>query len=293
MAAKGQTLAPVVAVLNMKGGVGKTTVTAHVFRLLYFRLQKSTVLIDFDPQFNLTQTIIAQDEYEKLKAANKTILSVMEPPPSLSIFTVTTNPGPPPTLDSVSTRLRYLTGKPAINLSIVAGDFGMVKYSLVEDLKSLAPIRERFLKFITAARKERNLICIDCNPSSSFMTLCAVLASTHILVPVKPDRYSLLGLRLLDQFLGQVPQIENKPKMLVLLNGVPTSGYDPTVENALRADPKFGPITMSSELNVSKLLEARHNYTGFATDKKVPHRARLTNKIAAVVDELGGLLGLT
>jgi chromosome partitioning protein len=43
---------PVVSVLNMKGGVGKTTITAHLFRHMVDSLRKSILLVDFDPQFN-------------------------------------------------------------------------------------------------------------------------------------------------------------------------------------------------------------------------------------------------
>lgn len=82
----------------------------------------------------------------------------------------------------------------------------------------------------------------------------------------------------------------NKPKLVVLLNGVPTRSYDPTVENSLRSHPRFGPATLSTVLNVSKLLEASPGYTGFATDKK--HQWRITPRISAVVDELAGHLGL-
>jgi len=48
---------PVLSILNMKGGVGKTTVSAHVMRVLYHRYQKRILLVDLDPQFNLTQAL--------------------------------------------------------------------------------------------------------------------------------------------------------------------------------------------------------------------------------------------
>lgn len=291
MAKQTEKIAPVVSVLNMKGGVGKTTISAHVFRMLYMRLKKSTLLVDFDPQFNLTQTVISQSDYEKYKHASKTVLSVMEPQHNQSIFTVNTQPGPPPKETEISVMLRHFSGSP-VNLSIVPGDFGLVKYSLLEDTRTLTPIRDRFLSFISESRKTRDLVCIDCNPSSSFMTNCAVLASTHILVPVKPDRYSLLGLELLDQFLNNIPNLQVKPKLIVILNGIPSSGYDPTVENSLRSHPRFGPVTMVNTLGVSKLLEASPGYTGFATDKKAPHKYRLTQRISAIVDELGAHLGV-
>lgn len=280
----------VVAVLNMKGGVGKTTISAHVFRHLYRQLQKSVALIDFDPQFNLTQTIFKQDEYERLKAEKKTVLAVMEDNASPSIFTVDNRVGPPPSLDSISAKLFYNTSLPEINLSLIPGDFDLVKYSLIANSGVLNPIKDRFIKFIAAAREQKDLICIDCNPSSTFMTTCAIKVATHILVPVRPDRYSLLGLKMLDQFISGLPGVVPKPKMIVLLNGITSSGYDPSVENSLRSDPQFGPVTLATSLHNSKVLEAKVGQTGFASDRK--HSWRVTPRISAITAELGKALGL-
>jgi len=283
---------PVVAVLNMKGGVGKTTISAHVFRHLYSHLKKRVLLIDFDPQFNLTQAVISQTDYEEYKAAGQTIFSVMEDSATSSIFKVSSNLGPPPGLDDVSVRLRrFANTDPEVNLLLVPGDFDLVKYSMIGDGKVLEPVKRRFLKFIDDARLERDLVCIDCNPSSSFMTICALQAATHVLVPVRPDRYSMLGLKMLNRFISDVPQLAKKPELIVLLNGVKISGYDPTVENALRSDPDFGPATLANSLHVSKVLEATAGYTGFATDKR-GQGWRVTPRITAIVNELGAALRL-
>lgn len=280
----------VVAVLNMKGGVGKTTISAHVFRHLYSHLKKSVSLIDFDPQFNLTQTIVSQNSYEKLKSLKKTILSVMEDNSAPSIFKINDKLGPPPAYENVSVRIRGFFTKPEISLTLVPGDFDMVKYSLINDAKILDPVKARFLKFVENLSEQKDVVCIDCNPSSSFMTVCALQAATHVLVPVRPDRYSLLGLKMLDQFISELPSIVKKPKLIVLLNGTKVTGYDPSVENSLRSDPRFGPVTMASSLHVSKLLEASVEYTGFATDRK--QNWRVTPQITAIVDELGKSIGL-
>lgn len=282
-------LAPVVSILNMKGGVGKTTISAHLFRHLYLRLMKNTLLIDFDPQFNLTQTIVSQSDYEKHKAANKTILSVMESAPNTSLYKVKTETELPPDVEDVSILMKKVVDH-EVRLTLIPGDFGLVKYSLISDQNILNPARIRFLNFINETRKKRELICIDCNPSSSFMTVCALMASTHIIVPVRPDRYSILGLELLDQYINDLEEIKNKPKLLILLNGVKTSGYDPTIENSLRSHPRYGLLTLSNNLSTSKLLEASHSYTGFATDKK--QKWRITDRMSALADELGNKLEL-
>jgi chromosome partitioning protein len=284
-------LAPVVAVLNMKGGVGKTTVSAHVIRVLYLRHKVSTLLIDLDPQFNLSQTVLTRAQYEGLKKDGKTVLSIMEPPPIESLFQIKKDLGPPPTAAEVMTRLKHVPST-GLHLSMVAGDFGLTKYSLIPDSAVLTPVRKRFLDFIEACRSEFGLVVIDCNPSSSFITLCALRACTHLLVPVRPDRYSILGLELLSSFVEGFPDLPQKPKMTVLLNGVPTQGYDPSVENALRSHKVFGPITIANNLYVSKMLQAHPDFAGFATDKKVPHSARLKVRIEAITDELSKAFGL-
>lgn len=280
----------VVAVLNMKGGVGKTTISAHVFRHLYMKLQKSVVLVDFDPQFNLTQTVVDQTAYEKYKADRKTILSVMEDHTPPSIFKTSSGPGPAPKLEDVAIKLRGFTRRPEIALHLIPGDFDIAKYSLINDSKVLLPVKNRFIEFIDNLRSEKDVVCIDCNPSSSFMTLCALQVATHVLVPVRPDRYSLLGLKMLDKFIGDMKEVSKKPDLVILLNGIVSKGYDPAVENSLRSDPKFGLKTMANSLHMTKLLEASQSYTGFATDKK--QSWRITSRMSAIVNELGNSLGL-
>jgi chromosome partitioning protein len=217
----------------------------------------------------------------------------MEDTTPASIFKVSSNLGPPPSLDQVSVKLRsFANTSPEINLLLIPGDFDLIKYSMIGDINVLDPIKKRFSQFIENCRSERDLICLDCNPSSSFMTLCALQVATHVLVPVRPDRYSMLGLRMLNRFITELPSLAPKPTLIVLLNGVKTSGYDPTVENALRSDPDFGPVTLANSLHISRVLEASPGYTGFATDKH-GQGWRVTPRITAIVMELKSTLGLT
>lgn len=289
MAKEAKARAPVVAVLNMKGGVGKTTISANVMRHLYRRAQKRVVLVDFDPQFNLTQTLFNQHTYEKLKKDRRTILSVMEDEPEASLFKVTTAGSPPPLLEDVAVTVRRMNDA---SLRLVPGDFGLVKYSLIDDNKTLAPVKRRFCEFISNVQSESDLVCIDCNPSSSFMTVCALEVATHVLVPVRPDRFSILGLELLDSFVNDLPTLKTKPKFVIVLNDIPRQNYDPTVENQLRAHPSFGKRTLSTPLYHSGVLTASPTYTGFATDKKVAYAGRASSNVLELATELAADLGL-
>ena len=69
----------VISLINMKGGVGKTTLSTNICDCLSRRNNKKVLLIDIDPQFNATQCLFTGEEYIKHLTENKdTIVSVFE-----------------------------------------------------------------------------------------------------------------------------------------------------------------------------------------------------------------------
>lgn len=284
-------MAVVVAVLNMKGGVGKTTIAAHVMRVLYLEHQKKVLLVDFDPQFNLTQTVIHPVAYEKLKAKHSTIYAAMEPPSDVGLLDVIATDHAPPATSELVVRLKQTIDGGAF-LDLVPGDFSLVKYSVIDDHVKLAKVSKRFQRFIAEAKKTYDLIVLDCNPSSSFITMCALMVSNNVLVPIRPDKYSSLGLEMLYDYVNQLPQIHPKPVFNVLLNAIPRSNYNPAVEDDLRAHGTFGPRVLVNKIYQSTILAASPAFTGFATDKKVPHRWRVSANISSVAAELAGAWNL-
>jgi chromosome partitioning protein len=285
-------LAPVIAVLNLKGGVGKTTISAHVMRVLYQQRSAATLLVDLDPQFNLTQAVVVRSVYDKLRLSGRTVFSAMEPASTGSLFEVDTTSQNPVSADTVVHRLRNFKNPTEVRLDLLPGDFKLVKYSMIRDANKLDLVQARFLRFIGETRKKYDLICIDCNPSSSFITSCALHACSHLLVPVRPDRYSVLGLELLADLLEEMPSIQPKPEILVLLNAVHGDANDTRIEHELRAHNAFGSKVLASKLRFSGILKASGQHTGFATDRKVAHKKRLRNEISALVAELSQALGI-
>ncbi|MGX9572146.1 ParA family protein [Mesorhizobium sp. f-mel] len=288
---------PVIAVLNMKGGVGKTTISAHVFRALFERKIVSTLLLDLDPQFNLTQQLFTRDDYEKKwKSKNSTIFSAMETPSNPSLFSVSTSVDSPPDSENISRELfHFKSTNPRKSLRIVPGDFRLVKYSLMDDNGKLKTVRNRFFKFIENEKKKYGVVCIDCNPSSSFLTLCALQVCTHVLVPVKPDKYSILGLEILSEFVDNVPSISPKPQFIVALNGIPRSKSGPEIdkiEAELRGHPTFGSRTMAQVIHESSHLRAKTDYTGFASDRTGPWSSVVRAELNRFADELAKKIGL-
>ena len=181
------------AILNMKGGVGKTTIAAHVSREIFSSKRASVLLIDLDPQFNLTQQLIPRDQYDKLIAEKKSVMRLFEPPPAADFFDVNTSDSPPPKGSEIAQSLRYLLADPKITISLIPGSFDLTKYSFIPDNDKLTHARDFFKRFISAARNDYSLIVLDMNPISSFLTFAGLSVATDVVAPVRPDKYSSCG----------------------------------------------------------------------------------------------------
>ena len=284
-------LAPVIAVLNMKGGVGKTTLSANLFRELYRRIGdgKKTLLIDFDAQFNLTQSVITEKSYELLQKDKKTIWSVLEAPTPSSVFHTSDHDleSCGPWMD-YATQLRQTTKKD--ELYLMPGDFQIAELNLRENPQSLSLARKRFAGVVLDARKQCALVVMDCNPASSFLTRCAVENATDILIPVRPDKYSILGLKMVAQYVHKIRPASERPQLHVIFNGVKRA--QSSVEAEVLADPTFGPQTLSTRIPLTNVLVARPDYTGFNVDRGVKNAGNIRSAMIAAASELSKRLGL-
>lgn len=285
-------LAPVVAVLNMKGGVGKTTISANLFRELYRRIGdgKKTLLIDFDAQFNLTQSVITEKGYESLKNDKKTIWSVLEPPAPTSVFNTSASDfedcGP---WNDYTTVLKHTTDTKC-ELHLLPGDFQIAELNLRENPQSLALARKRFNGLIENARKGCALVVLDCNPSSSFLTRCAIENATDLLIPVRPDKYSVLGLKMVAEYVYKIRPASHRPQLHVVFNGV--EAYQSSVEAEVLKDATFAPLTLATRIRHTKILIARPDYTGFGVDRGVSNSATTRAVMRSAADEIAKRLGL-
>lgn len=286
-----QPLAPVVAVLNMKGGVGKTTITANVFRELFRSRQLDMLLVDFDAQFNLSQLLLTRTEYEAFETAKRTIHAVLQPADPDSVFAVATNELDllPDTID-VTTPVDDAVAPSTARMLLLPGDFKLAMMN-IREMSTLRLPRRRLEHFVQRARSEFACVVLDCNPSSSFITRCAVEMATHILVPVRPDRFSLLGVEMLFRYIKHLlgPHV---PDVRMVLNDITD---DVTVARAvadLRGHGTYGPLVLANSIRRSDVLKSRTDYTGFATDRRPPNWVRVQSVLADVASEYATVLGV-
>lgn len=188
----------VVSLINMKGGVGKTTICLGIGEFLANYKDKKILFIDIDPQFNLTQSLMNEFDLEELYleeySNTKTVKKLLESP------TTVTERQKTPTKEDIIINLNK-------NMDIVAGTINLI----LEDNKTEAGKIKKINKFINTnkLKEEYDYILIDCPPTITLYTDAALYASDYYLVPNKIDRYSLLGITLLKQVIDRLKDVED------------------------------------------------------------------------------------
>lgn len=173
----------VISFINMKGGVGKTTLCISIAKYLADSMDKKILIIDVDPQFNATQSILSEynreDEYLPIMKAKKQTIN--------SIFNFTKS------VTEVNNEKNNndLIIKFSPNLDMILGDLDIIFI----DSSNRSVNAKRIKKYINDndLKKQYDFILIDSPPTISIFTDSALSASDFYLVPIKIDRYSILG----------------------------------------------------------------------------------------------------
>src|SRR5262245_13339720 len=205
--------AKIISVINYTGGVGKTTSAYHIGCSLAQHYHKRVLLIDIDPQTNLTFLCSDYDSWDKFKAERGTIATLYRQ--FIARCAMKTN--------SViwKSPVRLENGKSLDNLDLIPCDIELLGDELGLD-GSGAPFPARqptawamedYLRarlFLREALKqvehEYDYILIDCPPNLYLLTQNALLASDAYLVTAIPDHLSTLGINTLQ---GRI-QVINK-----------------------------------------------------------------------------------
>jgi chromosome partitioning protein len=169
----------------MKGGVGKTTLTAQ---LAFSAAQRNvrTLAVDLDPQANLSQALLSPEKYVKhLREKKPTIVQIFEqyyPPMEGSA-----SPRPVEISDVILKKPTFRS-----NLDLIVS-----RLELSHTLKNPTGKERRLAKALSKVADDYDLILIDCAPTESILTEAAYHASRYVLVPVKPEFLATIGLPLL------------------------------------------------------------------------------------------------
>ena len=183
-------LVPIVtSIINLKGGVGKTTLTLAMAHFLTIEHQQRVLVIDLDPQTNATVCLITEQEWQERDETGRTLYQLFA--------------------DQVKGSHRFQPDASIIrNVSNVGG--GVKGLDLLPSSLRLIKVQDRVTQITDFETYERgpifalrdalaeylpyyDYVLIDCPPSLGVVTLNGLAISDSYLIPVVPDSLSLLG----------------------------------------------------------------------------------------------------
>lgn len=185
-----------VALINMKGGVGKSTLTANLaWEIATAPWDKKVLVIDLDPQFNCSQYLLGVGPMENIIANGiPTVWDVFE-----QLTNVPGRPSGP--LDPSSAIVRVFPRTRRRDVGVI--DLMPARLELSQTLRNPTGKEQLLKNAIDELESNYDLVVIDCAPTDSILTTAAYLVADWILVPVRPEFLSTIGLPLLEQSLNE------------------------------------------------------------------------------------------
>lgn len=184
----------VIAVLNQKGGVGKTTTVINLSSYLA-KSAKKVLIIDLDPQGNATSGF----GFDKLSLKNTIYNAIIG--------------------QQTYGKVVYQTSVKNLFIIPTNADLAGAEVQLVP-----VPNRETKLReFISKVPSEIDYVIIDCPPSLGLLSINALAAATDVIIPVQTEYYAMEGLSQLLQIIQRVQKSLN-PTLQIM--GVVMTMYD-------------------------------------------------------------------
>lgn len=182
----------VISMINLKGGVGKTTLTVALAEIMAARQNAKVLVIDLDPQTNATAMLIGEKAWEKLDHAGHTLATLFEDalrpdkdPPQFSLH------------DTLQLGVSPVSAVKKLDLLPSS-----LKLIDVQDLLATMPTGRLFTDrpvdlLHKATRKllpDYDYVFIDCPPNLGLITMNGLRMSQGYVIPTKPDVLSTYGI---------------------------------------------------------------------------------------------------
>ena len=198
----------IISTVNMKGGVGKTTLTVNLATCLAKKHQKRVLVLDLDSQISATLSLVSPHDFAKLRKKKHTLSylldNVINPNPwsKLSIH------------DIIVPNICQIEG-----LELLAGDIQLYDEYQVSQMLHQQAIEseeqefqkvwdnfERVLiqQIIEPVVNNYDFIILDCAPGYNLLTRSGIAASDFYLLPARPEPLSLVGIQLLERRIAKL-----------------------------------------------------------------------------------------
>lgn len=247
----------VISIINMKGGVGKTTLSIGIADYLSNN-GKKILLIDADPQFNATQALLDAYKSKNKDSENENFYNRIILPKKKTIhrlfriqedmyssFTM-------PTDNDLIIELKQ-------NLSILCGDLSLVLVNRSSDHTFVTRLRN-FIEDNNIKQKY-DYIIIDCPPTLTIYTDSALMASDYYLIPNIIDRYSIIGIDSLQKAVNNLIR-EERIKTLKCVGLVYTMVSNSSKEEDLRVSFETKEVVSNIEIFASRLSSTKNIQVG-------------------------------
>lgn len=184
--------APVLTFFNNKGGVGKTSLIYHL-AWMFASLRKRVVIIDLDPQANLTAAFLDEDQIEALwseQTKGSTIFQCVKPLTAIGDIAE-------PVLQKITTDLYLLPGDIALSgyEDALSSEWpnSMGDNNLYRPMRILSSFWQ--VMQMAASKIEADIILVDIGPNLGAINRSVLIATDYVAIPLGADLFSLQGLK--------------------------------------------------------------------------------------------------
>lgn len=184
----------IIVIANQKGGVGKTTTAINLSAACALK-GKRVLLLDLDPQGNSSLSFV---EPETIDGSAFELFTELEEP---------------------WTKFIYPTKVEKLNIVPSRINLAKLEAKLVGDFDAIFRLRDR----IEQIRSDYDLIFIDTPPTLGLITVNALVAATHVLIPIQSSYFALEGT---DDLLETVEKVRSRPNPDLELLGVLVTLFD-------------------------------------------------------------------